>query len=48
MLERGQDIRTVLELLEYKDIRTTQIYAHVMRRGASGVSSSLDKVISTG
>ena len=42
MLERGADIRTVQELLGHKDVRTTEVYAHVLNRGVRGVVSPLD------
>jgi len=42
MLERGYDIRTVQELMGHADVRTTQIYTHVMKKGAGAVRSPLD------
>jgi len=44
LLEHGYDIRTVQELLGHRDVSTTMIYLHVMRKGALGVKSPMDRL----
>jgi len=42
MLESGINIRVLQELLGHADVKTTEIYTHVMQRDIAGLASPLD------
>jgi integron integrase len=42
LLEQGCDIRTVQQLMGHKDVSTTMIYTHVLKKPGIGVKSPLD------
>ena len=46
LLQSGADIRTVQQQLGHSDVKTTEIYTHVLKQGAHGVRSPLSDLFS--
>ncbi|MGH1439936.1 MAG: integron integrase [Cellvibrionaceae bacterium] len=46
LLQSGADIRTVQQQLGHSDVKTTEIYTHVLKQGAQGVKSPLSDLLS--
>ena len=44
MLENGVNIRVVKELMGHADVKTTEIYTHVMEKDISAALSPLDNL----
>lgn len=45
LLQSGADIRTVQQQLGHSDVKTTEIYTHVLKQGAHGVRSPLSGIL---
>ena len=44
MLEHGMNIRTLQEILGHADVKTTEIYTHVMRKDIDAMQNPLDRL----
>jgi len=44
LLDSGTDIRTIQELMGHKDVKTTMIYTHVLKKDLRSVTSPLDQL----
>jgi len=44
MLENGTNIRVLQELLGHADVKTTEIYTHVMRKDINELQNPLDRI----
>ena len=47
LLEKGVNIRVVQELMGHADVKTTEIYTHVMQKNLDEVSSPLDVIMAS-
>ena len=45
LLQSGADIRTVQQQLGHADVKTTEIYTHILKQGADGVKSPLSYLL---
>ncbi len=45
LLQNGVDIRTVQSQLGHADVKTTEIYTHILKQGAEGVRSPLSQML---
>lgn len=45
LLQSGVDIRTVQSQLGHSDVKTTEIYTHILKQGADGVKSPLSHIL---